>query len=148
MANDERCTPRWLYDLVDEAYRFDIDLAATNENALCDVYFTKENNALAQGWDDTIAWCNPPYSRGQLVKWVTKALESPNATILMLLPGDCSTKAGQLALSNSSGVLFLDRRLSFDNEPQGAKFASWLVLFNGDIRDRRKLYGLDLGVVL
>jgi phage N-6-adenine-methyltransferase len=152
MANDERRTPRWLFDRLNEKFQFTVDAAASDENALVGNYWTKENDGLKQDWSGHTVWCNPPYSRGQLVKWVEKAaIDStcyPGATTLMLLPADNSTVAGQAALRAAKAILFLDQRLAFDDEKSGAKFASWLVLFGGGRREVANLHLLDLGVVL
>ena len=150
--NDERKTPRWLFDLANEAFRFTIDLAASPINALVDRYYTKEDSAFAHDWTGETGWCNPPYSHGNLNRFVDKALmevdlRADKPTILMLIQGDSSTRYGQKALI-SGHVLFIDRRIAFDDEPQGARFPSWLVLFGGSRRDVSKLNGLDLGVVL
>ncbi|MDE2232882.1 MAG: adenine methyltransferase [Patescibacteria group bacterium] len=147
--NDERKTPKWLFEALDAEFHFTLDAAATAENTLVQqLYFTKEQNALTLNWGSEIVWCNPPYSRGQLFQWVWKAYEQPVATTVMLLPGDCSTKAGQFTLRCATAVLFLAQRLKFDNEKNGAKFASWIALFGGTRQDKDKLIRLCLGVVL
>jgi phage N-6-adenine-methyltransferase len=127
--NDERRTPRWLFDRLNKVFHFTLDAAASRDNALLPKFYTKEDNAFRQNWYGETVWCNPPYSRGQggLTAWVTKALPHKCA---MLLPGDCSTVAGQSALHNATAILFLNRRLKFDNEPSGAKFSSWVAFFN------------------
>jgi len=148
MPNDERRTPKWFFSQVDSLFHFNWDLAASKENALCPLYYTKEDSALLHTWEGFVNWCNPPYSRGQLIQWVAKALCSPLATVLMLIPADCSTKAGQMALQGSNAVLMLNKRLAFDEEKSGAKFANWLCLFGGGADDREKLRKLGLGTVV
>lgn len=149
--NDERRTPPWLFQKLHEAFQFNIDAAASRSNALLPRYWTIEDDALSQEWAGTI-WCNPPYSRGEIVKWVTKAAKSPRATSLLLLPGDCSTVAGQLTLKRASAVLFVRCRLKFEGdnpaEKSAAKFCNWLALFHGSRWNRMRLRNLDLGVVL
>lgn len=145
--NDERRTPLWLFEKVQAKFDFTIDLAASKENALLDRYYTKEQDSLEQDWAGEIGWCNPPYSYGNIFRFVYKALQHPSATLLMLIQGDSSTKYGQLALERGR-VLFIDKRIAFDNEPSGARFPSWLVLFHGTRRDVANLNLLDLGIVL
>lgn len=47
---DDWETPQWLYDLIDEIWGIEIDVAANDENHKCDRYFTKEQDALKQSW--------------------------------------------------------------------------------------------------
>lgn len=146
--NDERRTPKWLFDALCAEFHFTLDAAATADNALVERYFTREDDALKQDWTDNIVWCNPPYSRGQLLQWVTKAQTQPMTTTVMLLPADSSTYAGQYTAMYAGAILLVNRRLRFDNEKSVAKFASWIALFNGTRQDRDKLIRLCLGVVL
>lgn len=43
-------TPQDLFDRLDALYHFDLDAAATPENAKCARFFTKEDNGLMQMW--------------------------------------------------------------------------------------------------
>lgn len=72
-------TPEWstppdLFAELDAEFHFDLDAASTDENALCERHYTKEDDGLAQPWDGNV-WCNPPYGR-EIGKWVRKAAES------------------------------------------------------------------------
>lgn len=148
--NDERRTPKKFFDCVNGLFQFTVDAAASDDNHLVDHYWTKEINGLAMNWNDHTVWCNPPYSRGQLKQWVLAAIRNRYATTLMLTPADCSTVAGQLALNYATNICFISERLRFDEEKSGAKFASWLVLFDRSERIRRsiiKLHALNLGAV-
>jgi hypothetical protein len=84
----------------------------------------------------------------QIIRWVDKALASPRALTVMLVPGDSSTKASQRMLYEATAILFLKERIKFDSEKSGAKFASWLALFNGTVADSARLRRIDLGFVL
>lgn len=79
---------------------FTIDLAATKENAVCEIYYSLEegvdslvhqwwfNKDLPQslGW----TWCNPPF--GDIDPWVHKAWDESQmgAHIVMLVPSSFS----------------------------------------------------------
>ena len=55
-------TPPYLFERLSAQYGgFTIDLAASAENALCDRYYTKEDDALAQYWGGEVGFCNPPF---------------------------------------------------------------------------------------
>jgi phage N-6-adenine-methyltransferase len=158
---DELRTPRDLIDRLNAVFSFTLDPAADDENHLCDKYYTIETNGLAHSWEGERAYVNPPYSRGQLALWVNKAIKETTyypgqrkTVVVMLIPGDSSTKVGQVVLDRASAILYLNRRLAFDNgdgseEHNSAKFSNWVVLISSapDYRDIENLRALDLGVV-
>ena len=88
---DDWETPQWLFDKLDKAFAFRVDLAASESsskcNAYCDDFFamTREdfksyNNGYY--WQ----WCNPPYGEkyGGLEKWLTEIPEKvQNAVVLI-----------------------------------------------------------------
>ena len=82
---DTRLTPRAFFNDLDAEFHFTVDAAASSENALCEKYWTRETDGLAQDWTGEIVWCNPPYSH--LREWVAKAHHA-NATVVMLLPAN------------------------------------------------------------
>lgn len=146
--NDERRTPKDFFNAIEFVFPFSVDAAATSENALVKHYWTKTDDGLKQDWCGHCVWCNPPYSRGQLIKWAQKAPTVGPGTAVMLLPGDSSTAAGQLVLETATAILFVNRRLKFDGESQGAKFASWLAMWGTvTIDDIHNLQHLSLGMI-
>lgn len=59
-------TPPALFNLLDDEFGFQLDAAAAHNTALCDRYFTEEDDALVQDWGaDGVrrVFCNPPFSR-------------------------------------------------------------------------------------
>ena len=46
----EWATPQDFFDKLDEEFHFDLDVCATDENAKCSRYFTKEQDGLSQQW--------------------------------------------------------------------------------------------------
>ena len=70
----EWTTPRDLFDELDAEFGFDLDVASTDENALCERHYTERDDGLSQQWSGTV-WCNPPYGR-EITKWMRKAAES------------------------------------------------------------------------
>jgi len=89
---NEWCTPIDLYEKLDAEFHFDLDAAATAENALAPIYISKESNALIQDWCEESGtgtiFLNPPYGRGVIKEFVRKAyLESTQgAVVVCLLP--------------------------------------------------------------
>lgn len=71
---------------------YDIDAAASKENAVCEKFYSKETNCLKRWWgSNKHIWLNPPYSN--ITPFVKKAIEQieHNNQIDILLPCDTST---------------------------------------------------------
>ena len=125
-------TPQDLFDKLNTEYCFTIDVAATPENAKCPTFITKEQDALTQPWHGRV-WCNPPYGRGIVTKWVEKATEeywTGNAQIIvMLLPARTDTKWFHEYVYGAIGVDvgFIRGRLKFGGAKNSAPFPSMLV---------------------
>lgn len=47
---DDWCTPQAFFDELDREFHFDLDAAASSENAKCKRYFTKETDGLKNSW--------------------------------------------------------------------------------------------------
>lgn len=126
-------TPRALFDQLNEEFRFDLDGAASPENALCARYFTADDNALWQDWGGHTVWLNPPYGP-PLDAFVRKAAmeATKGATVVCLLPSMTGTAWWhEVVLAQASEIRFLRGRLRFDDGPWSAPFASVLVIFRG-----------------
>lgn len=122
-------TPIDLFQKLDSAYHFTIDVCATNENKKCDEFFSKEQDGLAQEWTGNV-WCNPPYGR-EIGKWVKKASES-KCFVCMLLPARTDTKWFHEYIYNNqrASVEFIKGRLKFGGSHNSAPFPSMVVTFN------------------
>lgn len=73
-SKDDRRTPLALFEALDAEFGpFTVDVAASEDNALCDRFFDRERSGLAHSWRGEIVWCNPPYS--SIEPWVRKARE-------------------------------------------------------------------------
>lgn len=74
---------------------FSYDLAASDANALCPSYLTREDDALSKHWDflarpgDSL-FNNPPYSKP--LPWVQAAARCKLVNVAMVLNLDCSTE--------------------------------------------------------
>lgn len=85
---DERITPQWLFDQLDERFHFTLDAAANSSNKKCSAFFDLQIDGLSQPWAPHSVWCNPPYSN--IAAWVAKAWEEyrAGAQVVMLLPAN------------------------------------------------------------
>lgn len=102
----EWSTPIWLFEQLSHEFgSFDLDPAATPENAKAPNYYTIEENGLQRPWNRIPVmkvFCNPPYGYTkiagkqvqQIPLWLNKALyELPKLELIVfLLPAYTSTK--------------------------------------------------------
>lgn len=71
-ASDNWATPQDLFNSLNDVFKFDLDAAASKDNAKCLHYFTAAENGLAQSWHGNV-WLNPPYGR-EIGAWVKKSV--------------------------------------------------------------------------
>lgn len=115
---DKWQTPLFLFNALDKEFGFKIDVAASDDNALCHNYFTEEDSALDNEWDyGGAVYCNPPYSN--ITPWILKAAEQSQKhgiVVVMLVPADQSVGWFKKALETVSEVrLITGGRISFVN---------------------------------
>ena len=109
-------TPMSLFNALNNEFSFVCDVAASNENKLCKMYFDEAGNALDPLCDWFKSnWCNPPYSN--IMPWVRKAKieHEKGKTIVMLVPADTSVKWFKEAYNSCNEVRFISGRLAFIN---------------------------------
>lgn len=68
--SNEWRVPRPVFARWHELYRFTVDAAAARWNAQLPRFWSKRNSAFKQLPKDERGWCNPPYSRGNLDRWM------------------------------------------------------------------------------
>ena len=124
-------TPPKLFQPLDDEFCFDLDVCASADNTKCDRYFDREANGLEQDWGRLTCFCNPPYSH--IMPWVKKCITAAEqgAVVVLLLPGDTSTKWWHLVSSRASERRELLGRVRFVHAPGSPKFGSVLFVFNG-----------------
>lgn len=124
-------TPQDFFDKLNNIFNFTLDSCAEDSTAKCNIYYTKEDDALLQDWVGSV-WCNPPYGREQ-VKFVNKALTESikhTSTVVVLIPARPDTKLWQDTIfPNSSQICFVKGRLKFGNAKDSAPFPCALVVF-------------------
>ena len=129
---DYWATPQWMFDQLNDEFKFTTDVCASKDNHKCKEYFTKEQNGLKQKWKG-VCWCNPPYGSGVIDKWMEKALEASieGATVVCLVPAATSTKWWHNYVMKGK-IRFVKGRIKFiignvDDKP--APFSSAIVIF-------------------
>ncbi|HXH35235.1 MAG TPA: DNA N-6-adenine-methyltransferase [Plantibacter sp.] len=125
---DDWATPQDLFDLLHREFGFALDVCASDGNAKCGSYYTREQDGLAQPWTG-VCWMNPPYGT-EIGAWVKKAAESAQAgaTVVCLVPARVDT-AWWWDYCRFGEVRFLRGRLRFGGGDTGAPFPSAVVVF-------------------
>lgn len=131
-------TPRALFLGLHRQYRFELDAAASSENAQLPVYFTEKDNALAQAWGPRRTWLNPPYGR-LMPAWVAKAV-SEKTLVVMLVPARTDTAWWhQFVLPHAAQIAYVRGRLTFEGAKSSAPFPSAIVTFDPTAKRRRAI---------
>jgi phage N-6-adenine-methyltransferase len=128
-ATGEWETPVALYDELARIFGgFTLDPCATEENAKCAHFFTREDDGLSRDWTGKV-FMNPPYGR-EIGKWVKKAwTESLKGTLVVcLLPARVDTRWWH-EYAAKGHVYFLRGRLKFGTSRNSAPFPSAIVTF-------------------
>lgn len=130
---DEWRTPKWLFQWANQTFGpFQIDVAASNGNHLCEEWFTRENSALDRPWTGK-CWMNPPYSHGNLWEFCQKAFmetDRGNADLVFgLLKDDRSTKWYWNFVKPCTIEIVPPKRIAFEGADAGAKFPVVFVIW-------------------
>ena len=129
---DDYETPQYIFDQLNAEFHFTLDPCASDKNAKCEKYYTKEQDGLSQDWSGEIVYCNPPYGR-EMSKWIQKCYEHfvAGGTAVMLIPARTDTKAFHEYIYGKAELRFIKGRLHFNNSENAAPFPSMVVVFNG-----------------
>jgi phage N-6-adenine-methyltransferase len=146
---DDRRTSMSLYLSLHARFVFTLDVAASEENHLCERFFSLQENGLKQSWAGERVWCNPPFS--DLAPWISKAWESfRNGTdlIVMLCPANRTEQPFWQKMvepfrdrKQGLNVEFLSGRTRFRTAQSGLRylgrppFACCLLIWNGVDRE-------------
>lgn len=127
-------TPQDLFDTLNDEFKFTLDVCATAKNAKCPLYYTIQQDGLAQHWTGT-CWCHPPYGRG-IERWIRKAYESSQmgATVVLLIPAHTDTRYWHDWVVRGE-TRFVKGRLRFSDSKSAAPHASVIVVFRPTGRD-------------
>lgn len=130
-------TPDHIYDIMNAAFGFTLDPCCTIETAKCKKYYTPIENGLIQDWSGEVVFVNPPYSRGNIDKWVKKCSdESLRSEVVALLPVSTSSDWFQRYVLGNT-INWVDKRIKFKGAKYTAPFSSMIVHFNGENRNIR-----------
>ncbi len=138
-------TPQALYDVLDEEFRFALDVCATSDNAKCKKYISPEKDGLRENWGNGPVWMNPPYGR-EIREWVKKAYEEGQrgCDCVCLLPVRSDTRWWHEYVMRAKEIRLLSRRLSFCGSSNKAPFSAAIVVFSKEAKGRPLLSSMTV----
>jgi phage N-6-adenine-methyltransferase len=138
-------TPQWLFDVLDQEFRFTLDAAADWTNTKCPRFFGAQDPRTHRGAvglafslnPDALSmphwvydkpeggvpavWCNPPYSKknGGILPWMVRGLATARsgAVCVMLIYARTDTKAWSLCHRYAHEIRLITGRLKFNPPP-------------------------------
>lgn len=127
-------TPLWLFSRLNTEFGFTLDAAASAENALCVEHYSESGwCGLRSPWTGHVVWCNPPYGRSSVPRWLAKGAheaKTNGVTSVLLLSTMTLTTRGMTACWDSiSEIRIIQGRLKFIGAMGAAPFGSMLVIF-------------------
>lgn len=126
---DEWSTPQRVYDELNKEFNFDLDCAASEDNAKFHVFFTKEDSALSKDWSKyKNIFLNPPYS-GNLAFLKKASAGFTNTTIVVLSPCRTDTKWWHQYAMKADEIRLIQGRLKYNDSKNSAPFPSCIIIF-------------------
>ena len=118
-----------IFKAMDKEFNFSMDAAASENNHKCDIYLTKENDAIEQPWgwilqdiDRPTVWINPPYGKGYIKKFMQKCIEQKELGVTSVLLVPATLDAQWLPIDQISEIrIVTGGRLSFYHPITGKK---------------------------
>ena len=83
-------TPTYIWEELNNEFKFTCDMCASDENHLVDKYYTIDNSALDKDWNGEIGYVHPLFD-SKIGKFVEKASKS-KGIFVFLLPASTHTK--------------------------------------------------------
>ncbi len=126
-------TPHEFFASLDSKFDFTLDVCAGADNTKVELFFTEEDDGLAQAWNGR-CWMNPPYGRA-IGKWLAKAkLEASDNPacefVVCLVPARVDTAWWHdNVMYDATLILFVRGRLTFVGAKAGAPFPVSIVVF-------------------
>lgn len=140
---DEWSTPDWLFNLLNEEFHFSLDAAANGANAKCPGYCDKLGDSIKIDWFyhscGGSIFLNPPYSSGNIDRFMAKALEESKkgAVVVCLVPCATDTKWWHNYVMKAQEIRFIRGRVRFVGYDEQGKqiknsptFSSCVVIFD------------------
>jgi phage N-6-adenine-methyltransferase len=144
---DEWGTPDSLFKKLDSEFHFFMDAAATAQNTKCKVFYDKNGDALNPNadWGRGNVWLNPPYSQGNIDRFMTKAhmegyRREPGKYIVCIVPVASDTRWWHNSVMHAREIRFIKGRVKFvgyDDQGRAVSnsptFSSCICIFSNPI---------------
>lgn len=136
-ATVEWSTPDYFFKRLNTEFNFHLDVCATPQNRKCARFYTEADDGLSKSWEvhpSGAVWCNPPYKRGVIGKWVEKAHAEADylqVTVVCLLPARTDTAWFQDYVLPYAELRFVRGRLKFGGSKNSAPFPSVVAIYRG-----------------
>lgn len=144
------CTPPWLFQRLQEVFKFEVDGASNDTNALLPSYCTIQNPLQMQQVCFNKIFINPPFNNQE--DFIAKSCYYTQKLGCLLLPFRPETKLWHKYIWPNATIFVFNKRIQYihpetKQEVKGAAFPSCLV-FYGDLNpfDLTKLS--DLGIFI
>lgn len=122
-SHDHGGTPEWLLNQIKEEFNIIFDPCPNNPTF----------DGLSLDWSklNQTIYVNPPYSRGNISKWVKKCYDEylKGCEIVLLIPSYTDTKYFHKYIYPYAELRFLEGRLKFKGYGNKASFPSMLCIF-------------------
>lgn len=121
-------TPQWLFEKLDNQYKFEFDCCASNDNSKCEEF--SSNFEFMMHEVDEESWMNPPFSKAhEMFEHFFKVIKKG---VAIYRCDNMETKIWQdIILKNASWVFIPKGRISYEGkEGKGSRFPSALIGFN------------------
>lgn len=137
LRNGVWVTPHSFFYPLHVEFRSDIDAAASADNALLPRFWDEQTDAFKQDWTGLRVWCNPPYGRKVIYKWVKQCATGGASVCVILLPARTDTRWFHDFCYQKPNVelRFIKGRIKFSGTSGAGKFPSMLAI----VRERGAL---------
>lgn len=87
-------TPTDIWNEISKEFDFTLDACASDENHLCEKYYTKENSCLDKDWTNEVVYCHPMFDLniGKFAEKCYKEMMEHNVLSVMLIPASTHTR--------------------------------------------------------
>jgi len=142
--SEEYETPKEIFEPLQKEFNLQLDVCATNENKKCNIFFTKQDDALTKDWNRNF-WMNPPFGR-YLRHWVAKAFdESQKHKVngVLILPVRSNTLWWhKYIIDTKAEVRFLKGETKFVGHKRGLWLPFAIVIFKlkKEVRNDKKRF--------